>query len=68
MEQEEMTEPEAGLMRACIGWTPADGALEDDPRVRTYLAAHPTHRELVWRLQLLLIHGRLTGGRPKGGE
>ena len=66
---DDMTEFESVLMQVCIGWTPSRGALEDDPRLKPFLAdARPARLEAIRKMQLLLIHGRLTAGSaPKSG-
>ena len=60
-----LSELDRGLMVALLAWTPAKGALENDERVKRYIAENPkTNLEVVRKLQLMLLHGRLGNGRP----
>ena len=60
-----MSDLDRGLMVALLAWTPAKGALENDERVQRYIAENPkTNSEVVRKLQLMLLHGRLGHGRP----
>lgn len=53
------------LMAALIAWTPAKGMLEHDPRVQAYIAADPqVNAEVVRKLQIFLLHGRMVCQEP----